>query len=488
MTMPQPESNSDNWYLVIDQGGHASRAVVLNGNGKSMAQAERSLETYYPQDGFVEHDPDQLVQSVLESLEDLSQQMGSRINNIACAGMVTQRSNIVCWNRRTADKLSPVLSWQDTRGRNQLVRLGHNTSRIHESTGLFPSAHYGATKLRWCLDNIPEVRNAAEKGELCFGPMSSYLVWRLTDLKPLVSDPVSSSRTLLWNLNTGDWDPWLLDLFGIPLDALPECVATRHEFGHIQVGGKRVPLTIVNGDQSASLFACGRLESGIAYINIGTGAFVSRFTDHSPLLAPRLLTSVIHREDSESLYVLEGTVNGAGSALQWAEKSLKIKGMWSRLPSWLNASEDSPVFLNGVSGLAAPFWIPEFRSEFVGEGGDQARITAVVESIVFLLSTNIMEMEKTVKSAEKVRITGGLSRLDGLCQRVANLTGLPIHRPSETEASVRGAGYLLAGMPDKWPETAPGIWFYPDQEGGIRSRFDRWQLLMNDRLSTRDSR
>ena len=153
--MPLPDRNRSTCYLVVDQGGHASRAVVLDGSGVILDQAERSLETHHPRDGFVEHDPDQLVRSIRESLEELTNRAESLINDVLCAGIVTQRSNVICWSRRTGEALSPVMSWQDIRGKSQIESLGCHADKIHEKTGLFPSAHYGATKLRWSLENIP---------------------------------------------------------------------------------------------------------------------------------------------------------------------------------------------------------------------------------------------------------------------------------------------------------------------------------------------
>jgi glycerol kinase len=430
----------------------------------------------------VEHDPDQLVRSVHECLEDAALQLGDDISRIVTAGMATQRSNIVCWDKDNGDALSPVISWQDTRGRGQLEDLESGVVDFHERTGLFPSAHYGATKLRWCLDNIAEVRKALKNGKLCLGPMSSYLVWCLTREKALVSDPVSASRTLLWNIHTRSWDRQLLDLFGIPFDALPVCVPTRYPFGHLQIKDLDVPLNLVTGDQSAALFAHGKLLSDTVYVNIGTGAFVSRPTGSRPLLIPRLLTGVVHEEKGESLYVVEGTVNGAGSALEWMEETLGVKELWDNIEFWLTEIDDPPLFLNGVSGLGAPYWVPDFGSEFIGEGTVAEKFVAVVESIGFLIIANVAEMEKTMGPAGKILITGGLSRLDGLCRSLACLAGIPVHRPTESEATAKGTGYLLAGMPEEWPQTGTGDWFQPMENATLMARFGRWMGAMEKRL------
>jgi glycerol kinase len=345
---------------------------------------------------------------------------------------------------------------------------------VHRATGLFVTAHYGASKFRWCLEHVPAVATARDRGTLVMGPMASYLAWCLAGRSALVADPVNASRTLLWNLRTRDWDDELLLAFGLERAWFPRCVDTRHAYGPIELDGCDVPLTIVTGDQSAAMFAFGPVQPDTAYINIGTGAFVSRPAGHYPKFARRLLTSIVHAEDREPSYVLEGTVNGAGSALEWAQKELKVDNLFDRLPAWLDAVVEPPLFLNGISGLGAPFWVPDFPSQFVGDGDAAARMVAVVESFVFLLHNNMSEMLKFASPPEQVQVTGGLAELDGVCQRIADLSGLPVYRPVEHEATARGAAWLVAAGPDDWPETDIGTWFRPRRNEALRQRFNRW--------------
>jgi len=430
----------------------------------------------------VEHDPLELVETIRESITETVQKAAARSGDLQAAGFATQRSNVVCWDRVTGEALSPVISWQDTRGGDRLTALSARSDDIHSRTGLFLSAHYGAGKLRWCLENLPGVKKARETGRLCAGPMSSYLAWTLAEEKPFVADPVSASRTLLWNIGERKWDPELQTLFGVPEKVLPGCVPSIYDYGHLQVGKVRVPLRLVTGDQAAALFAHGRLRPDTAYVNMGTGAFVSRSTARTPIFSRTLLTSVVHAKENAGEYVLEGTVNGAGSALQWVRDTFRTGDLRRMLPRWLEETAQPPLFLNGISGLGSPFWIPDFPSGFVGEGPVAAKAVAVVESIAFLLYRNILEMGLILPKPGRIQITGGLSALDGICQLLADLTGVPAYRPVQTEATARGACYLLAGKPDRWPEEGEGTWFEPTEGTTGAERYTRWAEAMEDRI------
>jgi glycerol kinase len=296
--------------------------------------------------------------------------------------------------------------------------------------------------------------------------------------RPLLADPANASRTQLCNLKTRDWEPALLAIFGLAREDLPRCVSTRYPFGHLQLGDSEVPLTILTGDQSASLFAFGDIQPATAYVNIGTGAFVSRFAGHYPAYGRRLLSSVIHAEEQDASYVLEGTVNGAASAIDWAAETLEIPDLYDQLPRLLAADIDPPLFLNGVSGLGAPFWISDFDSRFVGEGDAMARGVAVAESIIFLVQANLMEMTKFASQPERIRVTGGMASYDGLCQRLADLSELPVYRPDELESTARGLAWLVAGCPHDWPEPGAGQWFEPKANAGLLRRYQTWLKIM----------
>jgi len=211
-------------FLTIDQGGHASRVMVFNAEGDVITHHQCPITTQRPRPHFVEHDAETMLQSIRDCLDKTVEELGDRVRYIEAAGIATQRSNVVCWDKNSGKALSPIISWQDTRNFEWMEQLDIDRDDVHRTTGLFPSPHYGASKLRWCLNNIDEVKTARKEDRLYCGPMSSYFVFNLVDEKNCFADPVSASRTLLWHINRKDWDDYLLKKFGIPREVLPACV------------------------------------------------------------------------------------------------------------------------------------------------------------------------------------------------------------------------------------------------------------------------
>jgi glycerol kinase len=294
------------------------------------------------------------------------------------------------------------------------------------------------------------------------------------------TDPQCAARTQLWNIHTRDWDAGLLDLFGIPAGHLPRTVPTCHPYGTMRAGDLSVPLVAVNGDQSAAVFAFGWPEEDSAYVNIGTSAFVQRAVAREPPYAPRSLTGIILDDGKRTLYTLEGNVNGAGTALDWLRTSAGIPDVIERLPEWLDAPGEPPLFLNGIAGLGGPFWKPDFPSRFVGNGETWQKAVAVVESMAFLLQANLDEIGKYLAPANRIRVSGGVSRFDGLCRRLAAVSGLPVHRRDDAEATARGIGYLAAGRPAQWNNAATEELFAPRKDEALARRYVRWRALMRE--------
>lgn len=480
--MPTDLSSSEATYLAIDQGTHATRALVFDRRGNVLSAGEREIGLQRPKPGWAEHDPEEVLASLRAAVETALGALGARGTSLAAAGLATQRSSVVCWDAAGGAPLSPIISWQDLRARDWVKRFEPHGEAIHRQTGLFLSPHYGAGKLHWCLENLPAVRAALGKGTLRWGPMSSFLIYRLLEERPFLADPQNASRTQLWNLQRRNWEPELLTLFGIPPGHLPHCVPTRHPFGTLNHGRLRVPVTVVTGDQAAALFAHGAPSGDTAYVNVGTGAFILRTAAARPEGAGRLLTGIVLEEAESVLFGLEGTVNGAAAALDWVGRELGREDLLQRLPEWLAAPGEPPLFLNGVSGLGSPFWKADFPSRFVGEGSTAEMAVAVVESIAFLLQANLEEMGRILPPPREIQLSGGLSRLEGFCRMLCDLSGLPLRRPDDFEATARGLACLLARCPEGWAEGVKFQRFVPRAVsplgGALRSRYRRWRREM----------
>lgn len=470
-------------YLAVDQGGHASRALVFDGAGHTVVQAFAAISTQRNALGHIEHDGEELVRATRQAIDDVMQSLGSRTAEIAAAGIVTQRSTIVCWDRVSGAALSPAISWQDRRNAAWLEKFMPRADWIKARTGLVLSPHYGASKMRWCLDHIPAVKRAQADNQLAVGPLSSFLAFRLLDGGPLAVDPANASRTLLFDPLTLDWSSELLDLFSIPREVLPGCRASMSNYGALRTGDESTAVTVITGDQSAVPFAWGRPASDTVFINVGTGAFVQRALGARLPAASRLLASVVLHDGVEVTLAHEGTVNGAGSALQWLADAEGVDS--GRLIDTLDgtdlASLRPPLFLNGISGLGAPFWISHFESRFVGDGSALAKFVAVLDSIVFLIRVNIDEMRRTPPAIERIVLTGGIARSAYFCQALADLVELEVLRAAAQEASARGVACLAAGLPESWRSDA-GRRFAPAGNGPLLARYAGWWREMQAAL------
>lgn len=469
-------------YLAIDQGGHASRAIVFDQHGRTVSTASAAIDTMRLGDDRVEHDPDALIDSIVQATQKALANLEDRAQEFKNVGFATQRSSIVCWDRITGAALSPVISWQDRRAARWLEQFADHSEKIHELTGLVLSPHYGASKFRWCLDYIPAVNRARVDERLCCGPLASFILFRLLRERPFVVDPANASRTLLWDFTRRTWAPALLELFGVPAQVMPPCVPSRFAYGHFDVSSHALPVEVCTGDQSAALFAFGEPRPDTVYINAGTGAFLQRIVGGRPLASTRLLSSVVWQSGNETVYVLEGTVNGAGSALGQVAGELgsKPEELDQVIPRALETVKEPPLFLNGVSGLGSPYWRADFQSRFVGEGTIDEKLAAVAESIVFLIQANLDELARCTEASRRIVITGGLATVDGLCQRLADLSGLPVERPAVQEATACGLSFLLAGRPATWLENMHSVQFTPVSSVKLAARYGRWQQAMND--------
>ncbi|WP_461517706.1 FGGY family carbohydrate kinase [Porticoccus sp.] len=471
---------SDSLFLVIDQGGQSSRLLVFDTVGQQRLLLRESVQTRYPGPDRVEQDPVEVVASIRTLLDQLPEQLGAQLHKLKAAALVTQRSSLVCWDRQGGRPLSPVLSWQDTRAADLLAKLQLNESEVAERTGLRPNAHYGASKLRWCLDTLPAVGEALAEQRLACGPLASYLMFSLTREHHFAVDRGNAQRTLLLNLNSGQWDKTLLSQFGISQHILPPVQPSASEFGTLAVGDTSVPVQLLNGDQNAAFFGAGPLHGERVYINAGTGAFIAATWPEAQPAPAGLLKTLVYQSPKKSWFVAEGTVNGAASALELQATELGVADYQLHLDKWCRAATDIPLFLNGVGGLGAPYWRSDFSSRFMylNQQSPESGMVAVLESIVFLLRVNLLRLSEEGGPFIEIVLSGGLSELHGFCQRLADLCGLPVFINPEPEATARGAAYLLAGQPGGWQQREDFLYFSPEPNTELELRYKHWLMAM----------
>lgn len=467
---------SEKLILALDVGTLSVRASAYDYAGNVVAFADQPIALHQLSSSKIEQDPAEIktaVQHVMQQVlaDPIVQQRG-----VACAGLASQRSSIVAWNRMTGEPLTPVLSWQDRRAADYLEPLASKAAAIKRKSGLFLSPHYGASKLRWMLDHYPELKRPLHQHELIFGPLAAFVIFHLVEGQPCIVDHVNASRTQLMDLQKHQWSTELLREFGIARELLPHCRPTQSNFGHIH--GTEIPLTAVNGDQNAAIHGPGKPEDGTLIVNVGTGAFVLLSTGTQLMQHPSLLASIANSSETHVTYLLEGTVNGAGAAIKWAADQWGEPNLTPNLSAWLDTVKSPPVFINTIGGLGSPFWRSEQNPYFLHNGQPEpsleAKAVAIIESILFLIAINLEAMSNTGQSVKRIRITGGLSALDGLCQRLANLTQRVVLRPQVKQATSQGIAWLAANLTQGWYDIRDGAhvdYFLPKDGRSLRTRY-----------------
>lgn len=466
--MPDKDTIHMDYILAIDQGTHASRAVVFNQQGEVVAHARQKIELLNISSTHIEQDAENILRSVEHVIEQV---LDSTDVSIHHAALATQRSTLVAWDKVSGIPLAPAISWQDRRCADELLDVRHQHARIHQLTGLPVSPHYLGGKIRWLLKHNAEVNKARQQNTLMTGPLSSYLLFNLLKEKPYMVDHSNAARSLLFDLHIRDWSDELLQLFGIERELLPRCSPVIHPYGHLHY--QNIPISCVCGDQNAAIHAYGIPAADTAIINIGTGAFVLQAQGNSVCVLPNLLTGIASSTDTDTRYLLEGTVNGAGAALSalvadWPDASIE-----SSLPEWLNNIQDPPLYINGVGGLGSPWWHEHIDSRFIPDNQDPAlQAVAVIESIVFLLQYNLDQFPQG--RLARIQVSGGLSILNGLCQRIADLSRLPVIRMQDTEATARGLAWLSLQTAQPWPQHVAAEQFLPCHNPHLQMRYEQY--------------
>ncbi|PZX52573.1 glycerol kinase GlpK [Algoriphagus chordae] len=453
------------YLMALDQGTTSSRAILFDKKGKIVSIAQKDFKQFFPKPGWVEHDPSEIWTSqstvMIESLVSKS----IRADQIAAIGITNQRETTIVWDRKTGKAVYNAIVWQDRRTAeycNELKDQGH-AEMVVSKTGLIIDAYFSATKIRWILENVKGLRARAEAGELAFGTVDSWLVWKLTAGKTHITDITNASRTMLFNIHTQEWDQELLDLFGIPASLLPEVKSCSEVYCETagDVLSVKIPIAGIAGDQQAALFGQMCTEPGMAKTTYGTGCFLVMNTGKEAVRSKnQLLTTVAWKIGDEINYALEGSVFIGGAAVQWLRDGLELF-KHARESEHLADSidgNDGVYFVPALSGLGAPHWDQNARGAFFGitRGTEKSHMArAALEAIAYQVYDVLKAMEKDAgKPIRELRVDGGATANNFLMQFQADLLSCEIKRPEIIETTAIGAAFL-AGL---------AVGFWKDQE------------------------
>jgi glycerol kinase len=450
--------------LALDQGTTSSRSILFDAQGDVVAVAQREFTQHFPRSGWVEHDAQEIWATQAATITEVLARSRLTPANVAAIGITNQRETTVLWDRATGRPVAPALVWQDRRTADACAALktaGHE-AEVTRRTGLVLDPYFSATKLAWLLDSDATLRARAERGELAFGTIDSWLVWNLTGGAAHVSDITNASRTLLLNIKTGDWDPWLLELFRVPPAVLPRVVASCLAPGALpaRIGGREIAIGGIAGDQQAALFGQACFEPGMAKNTYGTGCFLLMNTGPEPQFSSHRLLTTVAWDIGERCYALEGSVFTGGAVVQWLRDGLGIIESSSDVESLAAGVPDAGgvCLVPAFTGLGSPHWDPYARGAILGlsRGTTRAHVArAALESIAFQSAELLAAMQADARSpVRELRVDGGAARNDLLLQFQADLLGLPVVRPSNIETTAQGAANLAGLSVGLWRSTA----------------------------------
>ncbi|MDO9071669.1 MAG: glycerol kinase GlpK [Rubrivivax sp.] len=446
--------------LALDQGTSSSRSIVFDARGQVVAMAQRELTQHYPQPGWVEHDAEEVWAGQIATAREALAQAGLQARDITAIGITNQRETTVLWDRRSGRPLHRAIVWQDRRGEAlcaQLRQHGH-AEAIRHSTGLVVDSYFSATKLRWLLDHVSGAHIAAAQGELAFGTIDSWLMWKLTGGRVHATDVSNASRTMLYDIRHNAWDPELLALLHVPDSVLPQVHPSAHVYGECDAEwlGGAIPIAGVAGDQQAALFGQACFKAGLVKNTYGTGCFMLMHTgERFESSTHGLITTAAAQPTASKAYALEGSVFIGGAVVQWLRDGLRAINSSSEVQALAESVPDAGgvMFVPAFTGLGAPYWDAHARGAIVGltRGSTAAHIArAALESIAFQSAALLHAMARDAVAAGgtaplELRVDGGACVNDLLMQFQADLLGIPVVRPRVTETTALGAA-LLAGL------------------------------------------
>lgn len=445
------------YILSIDQGTTSSRAILFDQKGINVAQYQVELDLSYPQDGWVEADPEVIWESTLSCCRNVIAEVDCSLANISTLGISNQRETTILWDRATGQPIYPAIVWQDRRTSSQCQQLITNKAivkEVQQKTGLLIDPYFSATKIQWLLDHVKGARERARAGELAFGTVDSFLLWRLTNGASHATDATNASRTLLFNINTQQWDDKLLELFDIPKSILPEVLDSAAHFGesNASILGAPISITALLGDQQAATVGQACFKPGMIKSTYGTGCFMLLNTGETKVTSEhRLLTTIAYRIDGQVTYGLEGSIFIAGAAVQWLRDALHFFSQAQESQRLAEQVDDTGgVYLvPAFAGLGAPYWDPEARGALIGLTRDTSIehiVRAALEAACYQSRDLLLAMRLDYCSEiDTLRVDGGMAANNWLLQFLSDMLNITVERPNCIETSALGAA-MMAGL------------------------------------------
>ena len=443
------------YILAIDQGTTSSRALLFDKEGAPVSVGQQEFQQHFPAGGWVEHDADEIWQTTLNCCHIAMSEAGAEANDIICIGITNQRETTIVWDRKTGKPISNAIVWQDRRTSDycdSLREIGHSEV-IQNKTGLLLDPYFSATKLRWILENVPDARTRAENGELAFGTVDSFLLWKLTDGQSHFTDATNASRTMLFNIVKQRWDSELLTMFDIPAAVLPEVKDCAADYGNsaAELFGAAIPITGMIGDQQSAAFGQGCFTNGSAKSTYGTGCFLLLNTGEQIVRSSnKLLSTVAYRLANKTCYAIEGSIFTAGATIQWLRDELKLIATAEESEQLARATaDDLKVYLvPAFTGLGAPYWDTNARGSIFGmtrDTGIKEIVTAGLMSVCYQTKDLVEAIAADGASLTSLKVDGGMANNNFVTQKLADLLDCEVQRPTITETTALGAAYI-AGL------------------------------------------
>jgi len=494
--------SKNRYILSIDQGTTSSRAIIFDINGQILAQKNFEFKQYYPKNGWVEHDPNEILDTAIKAIKHVITECKINVEDICTAGITNQRETVVAWDKSTGQPIYNAIVWQDRRTEDICENLrGKNLiDDVQEKTGLIIDPYFSATKIKWIIENVNEANKIISNKNLLVGTIDSWLIWNFTKGDCHLTDATNASRTMLYNINEDQWDSELLELLNIPREILPEVKNSTDNFGVInkEFFGSEIPIEGVAGDQQAASFGQLCFDKGMIKSTYGTGCFMLMNTgDEMMLSKSNLLSTTAYKTSSDKKFALEGSIFNAGTVVQWMRDELNFINDSSEVEELASKSKNSIYFVPAFTGLGAPYWRSDIRGSIHGITRDTTKADvalAALKSICFQTKDLFNCLIKDTGTETKdfvMRVDGGMSRNNLMMQYLSDILGIKIERPVNQESTATGAAYLAGLQSGLYKDIADlkELWktdtvFEPNKPNGhLEDEYEGWTKTINSLIN-----